>query len=92
MKQQLEQKEINTQQVIRFLTHSFASATQGMGKAIRLVDDKKVTMTPLYKFQVEFCHMVHDIDHGPKYLIPKVIADCNDLIRKINENQQQEKS
>ncbi len=87
-----EQKEIDTQQVIRFLTHSFASITQGMGKAIRSVDNKKVTTTPLYEFQVEFCHMIHDIGYGPKYLIPKVIADCNEFIRKINENRQQEKS
>lgn len=84
-KERTERAEINTEQVIRYLNHAFASATQGMGKATRSVVKKKVVTTPLYDCQVKFAHMVNDIGRGPKYLIPKVIADSNEFIREITE-------
>ncbi|KKL11757.1 hypothetical protein LCGC14_2542550, partial [marine sediment metagenome] len=72
-------------QVIRYLNHAFISATQGIGKATRTVVKKKVVTTLSYDLQVKFAYMINDIGNGPKYLIPKVIAEANEFIREINE-------
>ncbi len=81
-----DQKQIDTSQVVRYLSHAFSKATQGKGKAIRAINPEtnKVERTPLYMWQVEFCYMIDLIQRGPSYIVPKVIADANDLIERIN--------
>lgn len=91
MAYQKEKPEINTDQVIRYLNHAFASATQGIGKATRTMVKRKVVTTLLYDLQVKFAYMINDIGNGPKYLIPKVIAEANEFIREINEIRHEEK-
>ena len=91
MAYQKEKPEINTEQVIRYLNHAFASATLGMGKATRSVVKRTVITTPLYDRQVKFAYMINGIGRGPKYLIPKVIAEANEFIREINEKRDPEK-
>jgi len=84
VEQQKEQKEINIDQVVRYLSYTFEKATQGMGKAIRYIDPetKKVAKTDAYNFQVDFCYLIDEIQRGPKCLVQKAISDCNNLIEQ----------
>lgn len=70
-----QQKTIDTDRVLRHLTRNFSHATRNMGKAVK--------GTRLYDLQVEFAYMVDEIQRGPVYLTPKVIADANELIASI---------
>ena len=66
---------IDSDRVIRHLTRNFQEATRNMGKAVR--------GTELYKYQVEMAHMIDEIQRGPVYLMPKIIADANELIAEL---------
>lgn len=95
-------KEINIEQVVRYLTNAFSKATHGMGRATRHyvtqnwkrdndghftvavpLTTPHIEQTKLYGIQVNFAYMINDIQTGPKYLIPKVISDCNRMIDSI---------
>jgi hypothetical protein len=69
-------KEINTTQVVRYLSKVFANATESMGRNAPAGSD-------LYKLQVEFAYYVDEITRGPSYQVSKVIADCNSFIDGI---------
>ena len=70
------EKKINIDQVVSYLNHAFSKAIQGLG-------NKNVKGTKLYDYQVEFCYTIDEITRGPKYIVPKVIAQANELIEKI---------
>ena len=82
-----EQKEINTAEVVRFLSRAFnRAATQAASaigsKAVRTVDGK-IEPTLLYDYQVEFCYLVDNIQRGPKYIAPKYIQEANEMIARL---------
>lgn len=68
-------KVIDSDRVVRHLSRNFAQATRDMGKVVK--------GNQLYTYQVEFAHMIDEIQRGPTYLMPKVIADANELIASI---------
>ena len=74
-----EQKSINRDQVIKYLNHAFAKATQHLGS-------KNVKGTDLYDYQVEFCYLIDNIKRGPNYIVSKVITEANKLIDSIAES------
>ncbi len=80
----VEQKEINIEQVVRYLSYTFDKSTKDIGKAERYIDSKpkKIVKTDGYRFQTEFCYLIDEIQRGPKCLIQKAISDCNDLIEQ----------
>lgn len=82
--EQKEQKEINIEQVVRYLSYTFEKAIQGKGKALRYIDSetKKIVKTDVYNFQVDFCYLIDEIQRGPKCLVQKAISDCNNLIEQ----------
>ena len=71
---------IDSDRVIRHLTRNFQEATRNMGKATR---GKNGEATDLYKYQVEMAYMIDEIQRGPVYLMPKIIADANELIAEL---------
>lgn len=73
-------KTIDSDRVVRHLNRNFADAISGLGKAAK---DKNGNPNKLYQLQVEFAYMIDEIQRGPVYLMPKVIADANELITKI---------
>ena len=87
MKENKEVREININQVVRYLNHAFSKATSGLDKAVRYVDYNinKVKTTELYDLQVDFMYMLDEIQRGPKYALSRVISDCNKLIDNINK-------
>jgi hypothetical protein len=76
-KPRTERNAINTDQVCNHLSWLFNKATENMGKVA-------LRGSELHRLQVEFCYYVDEIKRGPKYIIPKVIADCNEFIADIN--------
>ncbi len=72
---------IDSDRVIRHLTRNFQEVTRNMGKAVRV--DKNGEATELYKYQVEMAYMIDEIQRGPVYLMPKIIADANELIAEL---------
>ena len=91
-----EMKSIDRNQVIGFLNHSFANtADEIFGQRARATtnSNRKGLNTRalaqldreenLYRFQVDFVYLVDEIQRGPRYMLPKVIAKANDLIAKL---------
>lgn len=72
-----EERKINTEQVVSYLSHAFMRAMQKAGPAIGSRNHKG---TCLYRYQTEFCYMLDEIQRGPEYILPKVIQDANSLI------------
>ncbi|MNC18713.1 hypothetical protein D3C75_666250 [compost metagenome] len=77
--------EINVDKVVRYLNSAFAKATAGMGKALAANKKNKTAATPLYTLQVEFAHMIDEIQRGPNYIVPKTISEANEFIDQIRE-------
>ena len=74
-------KKIDVKQVVGFLSHSFANtAEEVFGPRTRAVKG-----TLLYGYQVDFCHLIDEIQRGPRYMLPKVISSVNDLIAELKE-------
>lgn len=72
-----EERKINTEQVVSYLSHAFVRAMQ---KAIHQIGNRNQKGTCLYRYQTEFCYMIDEIQRGPEYILPKVIQDANQLI------------
>ena len=72
-----EEKKINTEQVVAYLSHAFSRAAQ---KVAQQVGNRNHKGTKLYQYQVDFCYLVDEIQRGPAYILPKVIQDANQLI------------
>lgn len=77
---------IPVDKVVRYLNNAFAKATAGMGKAVAANKKTNTKATPLYTLQVEFAHMIDEIQRGPNYIVPKTISEANEFIDKIHED------
>ena len=72
---------IDSDRAVRHLNRNFAKAIRDQpGKAMK---DKNGVPNKLFQYQVDFAYMIDEIQRGPIYLMPKVIADANELITKI---------
>ena len=73
------------QRVVDHLGHAFSIATKDMPRAARVGVEGSNGPVPneLYQLQVTFSYMIDDIVRGPRYIAPKIIADCNEFIAKI---------
>lgn len=72
-----EVKSINIEQVVSYLNHTFARASDEVFGALRA---KAVRGTTAYKYQVDHCYLIDEIQRGPTYMLPKVISTANDNI------------
>lgn len=72
-----EERKINTEQVVSYLSHAFMRAMQ---KATHQISNRNHKGTCLYRYQTEFCYLIDEIQRGPEYILPKVIQDANALI------------
>lgn len=77
-----EEKKINTEQVVSYLSHAFVKASQ---KVQHTIGNRNHKGTNLYRYQVEFCYLVDEIQRGPAYILPKVIQDANQLIAAVEK-------
>lgn len=72
-----EERKINTEQVVSYLSHAFMRAMQ---KSSHQIGNRNHKGTCLYRYQTEFCYLIDEIQRGPEYILPKVIQDANQLI------------
>lgn len=77
-----QQKKINVDQVISYLNHAFSKAAQ-TATMTKGFGSKNHKGTKLYKYQVEYCYLVNEIQRGPRYIVPKLITQANELIDKL---------
>ncbi len=80
-----ERDTTDVQRVVDHLNHAFGMATKDLGRAGKAVVDNVSVPNQLYKLQVEFSYMIDAITRGPRYIAPKVIADCNEFIANITK-------
>src|ERR1700722_20261528 len=77
-----EEKKINVEQVVTYLSHAFARAQQ---KAVHAIGSRNHKGTTLYQYQTEFCYLIDEIQRGPQYILPKIIQDTNQLIDSLEK-------
>lgn len=75
-----QQKKINVDQVVNYLNHAFSKAIQRSN-----LGPSNHKGTKLYDYQVDFCYLIHEIQKGPSYIVPKKITEANELIAMIEE-------
>ncbi|MFY0655376.1 MAG: hypothetical protein JXR12_01230 [Neptunomonas phycophila] len=67
--------EIDVERVVRYLNYKFNDLT---GQA---ADNSRGT--DLYKKQVEFNYLIHDIQKAPRYSVGKIITQANTFLAGI---------
>lgn len=72
-------KEKDVGQIIRYLTSTFNSATSKMEKSVR----NKNGPNRAYIIQSEFAYRLNELTMGPKCVLQKNIAECNDFIDEV---------
>lgn len=69
-------RPIDVNHVCEHLTWLFKTATRDISKSSNSND--------LYAHQVDFAYYLDNIQRGPTYIVPKIIAECNEFIDKIS--------
>jgi len=83
------EKEINIDDVIKYLSRAFSKATTKAASTIGVrahrfkEHDGSWATTPLYDYQVDFCHLINNINKGPRYIAIKNIQRANELIAEL---------
>lgn len=67
--------DINIDQTLKQLSYAFYSA-------VREFPEKVARGNTLHTLQVDFAYMLDDIKRGPKYIAPKLIAECIEFINR----------
>ena len=80
-------KEINTAEVVKYLTRSFnrAISSSTLSNRTARTNATNTTHSPLYLAQVDFCYIIDNIQRGPAYIAPKFIQDANQLIAEVEQ-------
>jgi len=83
------EKEINIGDVVKYLSRAFSKAAIKSASVIgvrahRFKDrNGNWATTPLYDYQVEFCHLINNIQRCPRYIATKSIQRANELIAEL---------
>lgn len=85
-----QQKEIDISRVVSHLNHLFAEAIARFERPVSPYSFSEGTVSEresnsTYRWQVKFCYLLNEIVRGPKYIVPKIIADANELIDEIKQ-------
>lgn len=75
---QAERKERDIDSIVRYLTVTFNNATNKLEKPFR--NSKTGVSNPAYQFQTEFAYRLNEVVQGPKGVLQKNIAECNEYI------------
>lgn len=71
-------KERDIDSIIRYLTTTFNAATSGIEKAFRNTKTGEANLA--YHMQTEFAYRLNEVVQGPRGVLQKNIADCNEYI------------
>lgn len=63
----------------------------GVKRVVRWTDptERELDAQRHHNWQVDMAYMINDIQRGPSYIVPKVIADCNKLIEDVRQYRSQ---
>lgn len=86
----MSHEKIDTDQVVTYLNAAFNRVQRQFDeKPTRQSSESGTGRVPsgntLYRYQVEFCYLVDEIQRGPQYIVPKVISEANELISNMQE-------
>lgn len=73
-------KEKDIEQVIRYLTSTFNKAK---GKLERAFRGKEAGPNRAYVLETEFAYLLNEVMQGPRCVLQKNIAECNDFIDRV---------
>ncbi len=71
------EKDIN--QIVRYLTHTFNTVTAGLERPQRV----KLVANKAYELQLEFAYRLNEVMQGPRSLLQRNIAECNEFIDEV---------
>ena len=80
-------KEKDVGQIIRYLTTTFNQATSKMERPFR---GKTSGPNKAYIIQTEFAYLLNELTMGPRSVLQKNIAACNDFIDQIIQHEAKE--
>lgn len=72
-------KAVDVNRVVAHLNRNFRAAISRL--------DSKADAAKIKRHQIDFSYMIDEIQRGPSYLAPKIIADANELIAALLINQ-----
>lgn len=75
-----ESKEKDVNQIVRYLVNTFNHATEHLERAFR---SSTTGPNTAYLLQRDFAYLLNDLVQGPKCMLQKHIADCNDFIDDV---------
>lgn len=75
-----ETKEKDVGQIIRYLTNTFKQATRGQDAANR-TNEKGANRQ--YTWETEFAYLTNELTLGPRCVLQKNIAECNNFIDEV---------
>lgn len=82
-----KEKDIN--QIVRYLTTTFNNVTSKLDRPFR---GTKSGANMAYIIQTEFAYLLNELIQGPRCLLQKNIAVCNDFIDQIVQELAKESS
>lgn len=85
-KEQAKEKDVD--QVVRYLTTTFNKAKAGLDRAFR---GKTIGPNRAYIMETEFAYRLNEVMQGPRCMLQKNIAECNDFIDQVMTYLAQEK-
>lgn len=74
------QKEKDIGQIVRYLTSTFNQATARLERAFR---GKNGGPNRAYVLQTEFAYRLNELVLGPRCVLQRNIAECNDFIDQV---------
>lgn len=75
-------KEKDVGQIVRYLTSAFNQTTSRLDRPFR---GKSNGPNRLYVLQTEFAYLLNEVVQGPRCIMQKNIAACNDFIDQTNQ-------
>lgn len=73
-------KEKDIGQIVRYLTSTFNQATSKLERPFR---GKNIGPNKAYVMQTEFAYLLHEVTQGPRSVLQKNIAACNNFIDEV---------
>lgn len=73
-------KEKDIEQVVRYLTTTFNKAKAGSERAFR---GKTIGPNEAYIMETEFAYLLNEVMQGPRCMLQRSIAECNDFIDQV---------
>jgi hypothetical protein len=74
-------KERDISQIVRYLTATLNQAVSKLERPFR--NTKTGQKNEAYIIQTEFAYLLNDVMQGPRCMVQKHIADCNEFIDQV---------